>query len=174
MRWGTLFKKVEGERANLVPHHRVLDHLLAELAFPFQGRVDIRVETQSAQMQGDVHILFSQRHVPLDAGATGQGAKGVEIGTVEVQFEIHFHPGYHDLARVEGRQVRAHDQPDHGIAPERSRQGLERVGVPVSPVRRGADVVVVARGGQRSRDVQKIDPALWLQQRLPIVVVVVE
>ena len=114
---------VERERANLITHHRVLDHLLAELTFPFQGRVDIRVETQSAQMQGDVHIFFSQPNVVLAAGATGQGRKGVKIGTVEVELKIHFHPGYHDLPRVEHGQVRPHDHPDHAVAPGKGPSG---------------------------------------------------
>ena len=167
-------RPVERERANLIPHHRVLDHLLLDLATSFQGGIDRRVQVQSAQVKGDVHILLSQRHVPLDAGATGQGAKGIEIGTVEVQFEIHFHPGHHDLARVEGGQVRSHDQTDHVVASERGGQGLEQVGVPVGPVRRGTDVVVDARSGQRSRDVQEIDPTLRLQQRFSLVAAVVE
>ena len=165
---------VERERANLITHHRVLDHLLADLALSFQGPVDIRVKVQSAQVQGDVHILLSQRYVPLGAGTTGQRAKGIEIGTVEVQLKIHFHPGHHDLARVEGRQVRSHDQTDHVVVSERGGQGLEQVGVPMGPVRRGTDVVIDARGGQRSRDVQEIDPTLRLQQRFSIVAVVVE
>ena len=168
---------VEGEGANLIPHHRVLDHLLSELACPFQGRVDIRVETQSAQVKGDVHILFSQLHVPLDAGATGQRPKGVEIGTVEVQLKIHFHPGHHHLAHVEGGQVRSHDQTDHGIVPERGRQGLEQVIVIVQVPSRATDVVVGAPSGQRWGHVQEIDPALRLQHRHPsssIVAVVVE
>ena len=140
-------RPVERERANLIPHHRVLDHLLLDLATSFQGGIDVRVQVQSAQVKGNVHILLSQRHVPLDAGATGQGAKGIEIGTVEVQFEIHFHPGHHDLARVEGGQVRSHDQTDHVVASERGGQGLEQVGVPVGPAIGGTDVVVGAPGG---------------------------
>ena len=120
---------VERERANLITHHRVLDHLLLDLATSFQGPVDIRVQVQSAQVKGDVHILFSQPNVLFRAIV--ERRPRVEIGTVEVELKIHFHPGHHDLARVEHRQVRSHDQTDHGVAPERGGQGLEQVGVVV-------------------------------------------
>ena len=58
----------------------------------FQGRVDIQIETELTQVKGDVHILFPQLHIPLDPGATSKGTKGVEIGTIEVQFQNSFPP----------------------------------------------------------------------------------
>ena len=116
---------VERERANLITHHRVLDHLFADLALTFQGPVDIRVKVQSAQVKGDVHIFFSQPNVLLRA--IEESRPRVEIGTAEVELKIYFHPGHHDLARVEHGQVRSHDQTGHVVAPERGGQGLEQV-----------------------------------------------
>ena len=147
---------VERERANLIPHHRVLDHLLLDLATSFQGPVDIRVQVQSAQVKGDVHVLFSQPNVLFRAIV--ERRPRVEIRTAEVELKIHFHPGHHDLARVEGGQVRPHDQTGHGITPERDGQGLEQVIVIVCVPCQRANVVRTT--GQRGCHVQEIDPAL--------------
>ena len=165
---------VEGKSTSLASHHRLLGPLLLDLSLAFQRRVDVRVETQSAQVKGDVHILFSQLYVPFDSGSTAEDTKGVEIRTVEVQLHFHFLPGHHDLARVEGGQVRLHDQADHVVAQERRGEGLERVRRTVSPVCLCANVVVGFPGCQRRGHVQEIDPALRRQQGLSIVAVEVE
>ena len=147
---------VERERSNLITHHRVLDHLLADLALTFQRPVDIRVKVQSAQVKGDVHILFSQPNVGLCAIV--ERRKRVEIGTVEVELKIHFHPGHQDLARVEHGQVRSHDQTGHVVGPERDGQGLEQVILVVTGTYQRGNVVRTT--GQRGPHVQEIDPTL--------------